>query len=82
MHSGHFLVVGSATSPRLLRAMREFIGRTTKKYIAAATIKNELGMLGGMFTIVRRAGAVPSRSLFPTIKVNSSRGDFIEEDDL
>ena len=43
MHSGHFLVVGSAGAGALrIRATSALIGVTTKKYTAAATSRNEI----------------------------------------
>src|SRR5262249_51138658 len=57
-HSGHSLVVGSGgASPRRMRVMSAFIGRTTKKYTAAAIKRNE--------TIALTKS--PSRNLLPLI---------------
>jgi hypothetical protein len=45
-HSGHSFVVGSGgASPRRTRAISAFMGRTTKKYTAAAISRNETSAL-------------------------------------
>jgi hypothetical protein len=41
-HSGHFLVVGSSGASLFDLTMSALIGRTTKKYIAQATIIKEI----------------------------------------
>src|SRR6185312_4296705 len=70
-HSGHFFVVGSGgVSPRRTRASRVFIGRTTKKYTAAAIKMNE----NSAFTkspirnvLLFRTSLIPEKSGAPTI---------------
>jgi len=47
-----------------------------------ATIQNELAALKRMFTLAHRAGKVPSRPPFPSIKVRNTRSGFFEEDQL
>ncbi len=41
-HSGHFLVVGSTGFCFLVKEISLFMGRTTKKYITAALIRNDI----------------------------------------
>lgn len=47
-----------------------------------ATIQNELAALKRMFTLAHRAGKVPSRPPFPSIKVRNTRSGFFEETEL
>jgi integrase len=47
-----------------------------------ATILNELAALKRMFTLGHRAGKVPARPPFPSIKVRNTRSGFFEEAEL
>jgi integrase len=47
-----------------------------------ATIQNELAALKRMFTLGHRAGKVPTRPPFPSIKVRNTRSGFFEEAQL
>jgi integrase len=47
-----------------------------------ATIRNELAALTRMFTLGYRAGKVPMRPAFPSIRVENTRSGFFEEETL
>lgn len=47
-----------------------------------ATIQNELAALKRMFTLAHRAGKVPARPPFPSIRVRNTRSGFFEEEQL
>jgi integrase len=47
-----------------------------------ATIQNELAALKRMFTLAHRAGKVPGRPPFPSIRVRNTRSGFFEEEQL
>ena len=47
-----------------------------------ATVRNEVAVLGRMFTLAYRAGKVPCRPPFPSIVVRNTRSGFFEEHEL
>ena len=57
-------------------AASSYIRRRMDQGAAPATIRNELGTLGRMFTLAYRAGKVPNRPPFPSVKVRNTRTGF------
>lgn len=59
-----------------------YVRRRREEEAAQATIRNELGTLGRMFTLAYREGVVPSRPPFPSVQVRNTRAGFFEEPEL
>ena len=67
IHSGHFLVVGSTGFSFLVNAINLFIGMTTKKYMTAEIIRNEISAL---------IKSPTKNLLLLTVKVNPEKSGF------
>jgi len=59
-----------------------YIQRRLEQGAKPATVRNEIGMLGRMFTLAHQAELVPNRPRFPSLQVRNTRAGFFEEREL
>jgi integrase len=62
--------------------LTRYAGERLGKGAAAATVRNELAVLGRGFTLAHRAGKLPQRPALPSIRVRNARSGFFEPGDL
>jgi len=73
-HFGHSMAI-DITPDRVT----SYIQKRVEERAAAATIKNEVAVLGRGFTLAYRAGRLPQRPPLPTIRVNNARTGFFSD---